>query len=50
MVVRTFDGEQVPFDCRAAELVCHILIDPHHPFTMAGYFDTHWFMNHRESE
>ncbi|MFE7712066.1 hypothetical protein ACFU6I_41390 [Streptomyces sp. NPDC057486] len=49
VVVRSFDGEDVPFDCTAAEFVCRILIDPHHPFTMAGYFDTHWFMNYRES-
>ncbi|MEV5936420.1 hypothetical protein ACIQCD_18970 [Streptomyces sp. NPDC093250] len=38
-------GEDVPFDCQAAEFVCRILVDPHHPFTMARYFDTHWFMN-----
>ncbi|MFE0450957.1 hypothetical protein ACFW2D_06655 [Streptomyces sp. NPDC058914] len=50
VVVRTFDGEYVPFDCQAAEFVCRILVDPHHPFTMARYFDTHWFMNYRESD
>ncbi|MFF5707039.1 SMI1/KNR4 family protein [Streptomyces sp. NPDC012794] len=50
VAVRTFDGQVVPFDCSAAEFVCRILLDPHHPFTMARYFDTHWFMNHRESE
>ncbi|MFE9644848.1 SMI1/KNR4 family protein [Streptomyces sp. NPDC006365] len=48
VVVRSFDGEYVPFDCQAAEFVCRILIDRHHPFTMARYFDTHWFMNYRE--
>lgn len=50
VVVRSFDGEDVAFDCQAAEFVCRILIDPHHPFTMAHFFDTHWFMNHRESD
>ncbi|MFJ9585866.1 SMI1/KNR4 family protein [Streptomyces acidicola] len=49
VVVRSFDGEDVPFDSQAAEFVCRILIDQHHPFTMARYFDTHWFMNYRES-
>ncbi|MCX5388727.1 SMI1/KNR4 family protein [Streptomyces sp. NBC_00094] len=49
VAVRSFDGEDVPFDCQAAEFVCRILVDPHHPFTMARYFDTHWFMNYRES-
>ncbi|MDX2564417.1 SMI1/KNR4 family protein [Streptomyces sp. TX20-6-3] len=46
VVVRSFDGRDVPFDCQAAEFVCRILVDPHHPFTMARYFDTHWFMNY----
>ncbi|MDJ0384680.1 hypothetical protein [Streptomyces sp. G-G2] len=50
VTVQTFDGELVPFDCPAAEFVCRILLDPHHPFTMAHYFDTHWFMNYRENE
>ncbi|MET9670866.1 hypothetical protein ABZY19_36880 [Streptomyces sp. NPDC006475] len=50
VVVRSFDGEDVSFDCQAAEFVCRILIDPHHPFTMARYFDTHWFMNYQESD
>ncbi|WP_086853070.1 hypothetical protein [Streptomyces coeruleofuscus] len=50
VVVRSFDGEDVPFDCQASEFVCRILIDPHHPFTMAHYFDTHWFMNYAESD
>ncbi|MFF9508237.1 hypothetical protein ACF1BU_29735 [Streptomyces sp. NPDC014724] len=49
VVVRSFDGKDVPFGCRAAEFVCRILIDPHHPFTTARCFDTHWFMNHRDS-
>ncbi|MFB6577149.1 MULTISPECIES: hypothetical protein [unclassified Streptomyces] len=48
VVVQSFDGEDVPFDCQTAEFVCRILIDPHHPFTMARYFDTHWFMSYRE--
>ncbi|MFE6847330.1 hypothetical protein [Streptomyces sp. NPDC057686] len=50
VVVRTFDGEDASFDCQAAEFVCRILTDPHHPFTMARYFDTHWFMNYAESD
>lgn len=50
VVVRTFDGEYVPYDCRAAEFVCRILADPHHRFTMARYFDTHWFMNYRRTD
>ncbi|MHC0433033.1 SMI1/KNR4 family protein [Streptomyces sp. O3] len=50
VVVRSFDGEDVPFDCQTAEFVSRILVDPHHPFTMARYFDTHWFMNYRESD
>lgn len=48
VVVRSFDGKDLHFDCRTAEFVCRILVDPHHPYTMAGYFDTHWFMNYRE--
>lgn len=50
VVVRSFDGEDVAFDCTAAEFVCRILVDPHHPFTMARYFDTHWFLNYLESD
>ncbi|MFD9722372.1 hypothetical protein [Streptomyces sp. NPDC059072] len=50
VVVRSFDGEDVAFDCQAAEFVCRILIDPHHPFTMACFFDTHWFMNYGHSD
>ena len=50
VVVRSFDGEYAAFDHQAAEFVCRILIDPHHPFTMARYFDTHWFMNYRKSD
>ncbi|MEU9117753.1 SMI1/KNR4 family protein [Streptomyces sp. NPDC048483] len=50
VVVRSFDNKDVPFDCQAAEFVCRILIDPHHPFTMARYFDTHWFMTYRKSD
>ncbi|MEU9860780.1 SMI1/KNR4 family protein [Streptomyces sp. NPDC047971] len=46
VVVRSCDGEDVAFDCGAAEFVCRILVDPHHRFTMAHYFDTHWFMSH----
>lgn len=50
VAVQTFDGEDVPFDCSAAEFVCRILIDPHHRFTMARHFDTHSFMNYQESD
>jgi hypothetical protein len=50
VVVRSFDGEDVPFDCQAAEFVCRVLTEPHHRFTLARYFDTHWFMNYRESD
>ncbi|MFJ4356697.1 hypothetical protein ACIP25_10540 [Streptomyces massasporeus] len=48
VVVRSFDGEDVPFAYRTAEFVCRVLTEPHHRFTMARYFDTHWFMNYRE--
>ena len=47
VVVRSFDGEDVLFDCQDDEVFCRIITDPHHPFTMARYFDTHWFMNYR---
>jgi hypothetical protein len=50
VVVQSFDGEDVPFDCQVAEFVCRILLDPHHRFTMARYFDTHWFMGYREHD
>ncbi|MHB9861532.1 hypothetical protein [Streptomyces sp. YIM S03343] len=50
VVVRSFDNEDLSFDCQAAEFVCRILTDPHHPYTMARYFDTHWFMNYRDSD
>ncbi|MEU5770079.1 hypothetical protein ABZ782_29635 [Streptomyces asoensis] len=48
VVVRSFDGEDVPFACGTAEFVCRTLTDPHQRFTLAEYFDTHWFMNCRE--
>jgi hypothetical protein len=50
VVVRSFDGEDVPFESQTAEFVCRVLIDPHHRFTMAGYFETHWFMTCREGD
>ncbi len=51
VVVRSFDNQDdVLFDCQTAEFVCRILVDPHHPFTMARYFDTHWFMNYRTND
>ncbi|MFH8484840.1 SMI1/KNR4 family protein [Streptomyces longisporoflavus] len=49
VVVRSFDGEDTAFDCGTAEFVCHILIDPHHPYSMARHFDTHHFMSYRET-
>ncbi|MFE7212214.1 hypothetical protein ACFY0A_28430 [Streptomyces sp. NPDC001698] len=49
VVVRSFDDEE-PFDCQAAEFVCRILIELHHPFSMASYFATHWFMNYRKND
>ncbi|MEV5007019.1 hypothetical protein ACIQFZ_26210 [Streptomyces sp. NPDC093064] len=49
VVVQSFDDED-SFDCQAAEFVCRILIELHHPFTMARYFATHWFMNYREND
>ncbi|MEU8031266.1 hypothetical protein AB0C13_21940 [Streptomyces sp. NPDC049099] len=50
VVVRSFDSKDVPFDCQAAEFVCRILVDPYHPYTLARYFDTHWFMNYRHGD
>ncbi|WP_073502673.1 SMI1/KNR4 family protein [Actinacidiphila paucisporea] len=48
VAVRTFDNRDVLFDCPAAEFVCRILLDRHHPFTMARYFDTHWFLSYQD--
>ncbi|MEU0116678.1 hypothetical protein ABZ137_24010 [Streptomyces bobili] len=48
VVIRSFDGEDIPFDCQAAEFVWRVLTEPDHPFTMAHYFDTHWFMSYAE--
>ncbi|MGC4949136.1 hypothetical protein ACLQ2N_23440 [Streptomyces sp. DT224] len=50
VVVRSFDNEDMLFDCGTARFVCRILVDPHHPYTMARYFDTHWFMTYGEGE
>ncbi|KUL35570.1 hypothetical protein ADL22_27120 [Streptomyces sp. NRRL F-4489] len=50
VVVRSFDDGDVRFDCGAAEFVCRVLVDPEHPFTMARYFGTHWFMNYRTGQ
>ncbi|MFD5323460.1 hypothetical protein [Streptomyces sp. NPDC127092] len=50
VVVQTFDGEEVPFDCGTAQFVCRVLTDPRHRFTMARYFDTHWFMSYRSGD
>ncbi|MFF5922672.1 hypothetical protein ACFY8C_30735 [Streptomyces flavochromogenes] len=50
VTVRTFDDENVPFECSTAEFVCRILLERDHPFTMAHYFDTHWFMTFRMNE
>lgn len=49
VVVRSFDGEDSTFEYQAAEFVCRILIDQHHPYTMARSFETHWFMSYQES-
>ncbi|QKW06564.1 hypothetical protein HUT18_09270 [Streptomyces sp. NA04227] len=46
VVVRSSDGEDFTFACGAAEFVCRILTEPDHPWTMAHYFDTHWFMSY----
>ncbi|MGY3677062.1 hypothetical protein [Streptomyces sp. TE33382] len=50
VTIQTFDGETVPFGCSTAEFVCRILVEKDHPFTMAHYFDTHWFMTYRTNE
>ncbi|MGW7329180.1 hypothetical protein ACWGIU_11445 [Streptomyces sp. NPDC054840] len=50
VTMQTFDGEIVPFDCPTAEFVCRILLEKDHPFTMAHYFDTHWFMPYHSNE
>jgi hypothetical protein len=50
VVVRSFDGEDVSFGYGAAEFVCRVLLDPQHRFTMARFFDTHWFMNYAQSD
>ncbi|MBC2905501.1 SMI1/KNR4 family protein [Streptomyces cupreus] len=49
VVVQSCD-EELRFDCQAAEFVCRILVDPHHPYTLARYFDTHWFMTYRDAD
>ena len=50
VVVRSFDNTKDHlFDSGTARFVCRILVDPHHPYTMARYFDTHWFMSYRVS-
>lgn len=48
VVIQSFDGEDIPCDCQTAEFVCRVLTGPDHPFTMAHYFDTHWFMSYAE--
>ncbi|MDX3525521.1 hypothetical protein P1P75_03505 [Streptomyces sp. ID05-39B] len=47
-MIQSFDGEDIPCDCQTAEFVCRVLTGPDHPFTMAHYFDTHWFMSYAE--
>ncbi|MEV7686662.1 hypothetical protein ACFW1F_15310 [Streptomyces bungoensis] len=49
VVVRSVGDTDTPFDCRAAEFVCRILVDPHHPFTLARWYDTPFFESYRES-
>lgn len=48
VAVRTFDGVDVLFDCRTAEFVCRLLLDPHHRFSMARYCETPWFMSYQD--
>ncbi|MEU1707526.1 SMI1/KNR4 family protein [Streptomyces sp. NPDC005706] len=50
VVVRSFDNTRdLAFGHGTARFVCHALVDPLHPYTLARYFDTHWFMNYRVS-
>ncbi|WP_432030927.1 hypothetical protein [Streptomyces sp. 1222.5] len=46
VVVRSSADKDTVFACPAAQFVCRILLDAHHPYTLAGYFDTHWFMTY----
>ncbi|MBO1334783.1 hypothetical protein [Streptomyces sp. VRA16 Mangrove soil] len=50
IVVRSFDGEIQEFPGSTAAFICRILTDPHHPYTLARYFDTHWFLSHSYSD
>ncbi|MFF8867682.1 hypothetical protein ACF08B_37205 [Streptomyces sp. NPDC015139] len=46
VVVRSFDDEDTVFACPAAQFVCRILLDAHHPYTLAHYAGAHWFMTY----
>lgn len=50
VVVRSFDDEDSTFAYQAAEFVCRISGEPNHPYTLAGYFSTHWFMSYRQGD
>ncbi|MFJ8746532.1 SMI1/KNR4 family protein [Embleya sp. NPDC127516] len=38
------------FDCSAAEFVHRMLTDPHHAYTLAKHFESHWFTSDEEVE
>ncbi|MFD8013680.1 hypothetical protein [Streptomyces sp. NPDC058955] len=40
----------VRFDGTITEFLYRVLTDPHHPFSMAGYFDRHWFESYEEPD
>ncbi|MFJ9831224.1 2-oxo acid dehydrogenase subunit E2 [Streptomyces sp. NPDC101169] len=47
VVVRSFDNTRdLAFGPGTARFVCHALVDPLHPYSLARYFDTHWFMTY----
>ncbi|MEU2056129.1 hypothetical protein [Streptomyces bungoensis] len=49
-MVRSFVNEDHLFDCQAAEFVCRALVDPHHTFTLARWYDTPFLENYRASD
>ncbi|MFG2263641.1 hypothetical protein [Streptomyces sp. NPDC048720] len=47
VVVRSFDNTRdLASGPGTARFVCHALVDPLHPYSLARYFDTHWFMTY----
>ena len=38
------------FDCSSAEFIHRMLTDPQHPYSLAEYFETHWFTSAEEVE